>query len=788
MTLFSLTSPVEKTFRFSLLALAVTLGSQPVLAVAAAPVAVSLPAQPLAPALNALAQQAGVQLIVAPAAVANKSAPAVSGTMTLESALDRLLLGSGLIWQRQNDMITISPAAGDAGDTLTVTGRGGALGGSVPQQTSSATKTHTALLEVPQSVSVIGRQQMDRQNVQSVTEALRYVPGVKTETYGVDPKGYDWIYIRGFNALTTNDYRDGLRQLNNSYSYFRTEPYALERIDVVRGPSSTLFGLGDAGGIINRVSKLPTAQGVHEVEAQLGNFDRRQLQFDFSDKINGDSRYLYRLVGVARDSNTQFQYANGPKVKDYRLYLAPSFSWLPNEDTSLTLRADYLRDSSGGTISVLTQPDGKVTDTLLGDYSYNHFRNEQFTAGYEFSHQLTETVQLRQNLRVGQTDTILNNLLPGAIDFTSGQQSRNAIRFDEHMQTLNLDNQLQADFNTGAFSHTLLGGVDYSWLDGNAKRFSAAAPVLNVWQPQYGMAIADPTNAVNNNDQTTSQLGVYLQDQIHLTPAWLLTLGGRHDDISMRTQNNLTGNTSWLDKDAWTGRAGLTWLAGNGLAPYISYAESFTPNSGTNRDNQTFTPSKAHQYEAGIKYQPDADLLMTLAAFEITKTNVLTNELVNGVATGYQVASGEVRSRGVEWELQAQLSENLHALASYSFTDAEITRSNDGVQGNKQANVPKHMASAWLSYDFTRGVLDGLTLNGGTRYVGSMYGDNANTIPVKNFALVDAGASYRVNHHLTFGVNVQNLLDHHYVGTCDDATSCYPGQERTLIGSVKYNF
>ncbi|WP_455815041.1 TonB-dependent siderophore receptor [Pseudomonas graminis] len=789
MALFTFASTPGKSLKYSTIALAIALNTlSPYAAAASATVAVSLPSQPLSSALNALAQQAGVQLIVAPSAVANKTAPAVNGTMTLESALDRLLQGSGLHYSRQNDMVTVEPGDTLDGNTLTVTANSGQQGGNVPQQTSSATKTNSSLLEVPQSVSVISRQQMDRQNVQSVTEALRYVPGVKTETYGVDPKGYDWIYIRGFNALTTNDYRDGLRQLNNSYSYFRTEPYALDRIDVVRGPSSTLFGLGDAGGIINRVSKLPTAQGVHEVEVQLGNFDRRQLQFDFSDKINGDSRYLYRLVGVARDSNTQFQYANGPKVKDDRVYIAPSFTWLPNADTSLTLRADYLRDSSGGTIAVLTQPDGKVTDTLLGDYSFNHFRNEQFTVGYEFSHQLNDAIQLRQNVRFGQTDTILNNLLPGATDYTAGTQARNAVRFDEHMQAFNIDNQLQADFTTGSINHTLLTGIDYSWLDGNAKRFNQAAPTLNIFQPQYGVDIADPTTLVNNNNQTTSQLGVYAQDQIYLTPNWLLTVGGRHDDVSMRTQNNLTENTSWLDKDAWTGRAGLTWLVGNGLAPYISYAESFTPNSGTDSSNNTFTPSKAHQVEAGIKYQPDPDLLMTLAAFEITKTNVLTNELVNGLATGYQTASGEVRSRGIEWETQAQLTQNLHALASYSFTDTEITKSNDGVQGNQQANVPKHMASVWLSYDFTQGVLNGLTLNSGARYVGSMYGDNENTVAVKNFTLVDAGAAYKVNQHLTFGMNVQNLLNHHYVGTCDGTTSCYPGQERTLIGSVKYNF
>jgi len=586
--------------------LALGIGSPFALAHAAA-LQISLPAQPLIKSLNALSQQAGVQLIAAPDAVANKNAPALQGDMTLEAALGRLLGGSGLGYSIENGTVVVAPQPAGA-DTLTVTGQSSPYS-SVPHQPSSATKTDTPLLEVPQSVSVVTRERMDQQNVQSVTEALRYVPGVKTETYGVDPKGYDWIYIRGFNALTTNDYRDGLRQLNNSYSYFRTEPYALERIDIVRGPSSTLFGLGDAGGIVNRVSKLPSAQGVHDVELELGNFNRRQAQFDMSDKIDDDSHYLYRVIGVARDSDTQFQYRDGPDVEDNRVYLAPSFTWLPDADTSLTVRADYLRDTSGGTIAVLTKPGGKVTDTLLGDYNYNRFRQEQFTLGYELSHQFNDMFQFRQNVRYGQTDTILNNLLPGSVNFTTGTVSRNAIRFDEHMNAFNIDNQLQADFSTASVTHRLLTGLDYSRLDGNAKRFGAVAPSLDIYNPVYGLNIADPTYALNNNDQTTAQLGLYMQDQISLTPKWLLTLGGRHDDISMRTQNNLNDNTSWLDKSAWTGRAGLTYLADNGLAPYISYAESVVPNCGTESKNRTFDPSKAHQYEVGVKYQPDASML-----------------------------------------------------------------------------------------------------------------------------------------------------------------------------------
>lgn len=210
----------------------------PVQAVATLPV--SLPSQPLISSLNALAQLAGVQLIASPDAIAQKTAPALQGNMTLEGALSQLLSESGLGFSVENGIVVIAPLRA-VSDTLTVTGLSDPYA-SVPQQSSTATKTDTQLLEVPQSVSVVTRERMDRQNVQSVTEALRYVPGVKTETYGVDPKGYDWIYIRGFNALTTNDYRDGLRQLNNSYSYFRTEPYLATALNLARHITAALKG------------------------------------------------------------------------------------------------------------------------------------------------------------------------------------------------------------------------------------------------------------------------------------------------------------------------------------------------------------------------------------------------------------------------------------------------------------------------------------------------------------------------------------------------------------------
>ncbi|EPM91118.1 TonB-dependent siderophore receptor, partial [Pseudomonas syringae pv. actinidiae ICMP 18804] len=297
------------------------------------------------------------------------------------------------------------------------------------------------------------------------TDALRYVPGVKVEAYGLDPKGFDWLYLRGFNGQASSDYLNGLRQQNNSYAFFRSEPYSLDRIDVVRGPASSLFGQGDAGGIVNRVSKKPEANHVNEVQLTGGNHDRLQGQFDIGGVLSDDQHLLYRVVGLAREVDTQVDYADGHALKDNRLYIAPSLTWAPDEDTSLTLLSDFMRDSNGGSLFAYSTPNGHTTNTLMGDHSFNHLDQEQFSLGYEFRHRLDDTWEFRQNARYGQVDLIFQNLLPTAVDTNTGNVTRIADRFDQHMDTFNLDNQLQADFTTGPLSHTLLMGVDYTWQD-----------------------------------------------------------------------------------------------------------------------------------------------------------------------------------------------------------------------------------------------------------------------------------------------------------------------------------
>ncbi|WP_249674767.1 TonB-dependent siderophore receptor [Pseudomonas abieticivorans] len=733
----------------------------------------------------------------APGAAQGRRSTGLHGSYSVDSGLRQLLAGSSLqAVQLADGSYTLIPVVDGAVqlDLTSISGKtaepaGGPVQGYVATHSSAGTKTDTPLIETPQSISVITRQQMQAQGAQTVTDALRYVPGVKVEAYGLDPKGFDWLYIRGFNGQASSDYLNGLRQQNNSYAFFRSEPYSLERIDVVRGPASSLFGQGDAGGIVNRVSKKPEADHVNEVQLTGGNHDRLQGQFDIGGVLSDDQHLLYRVVGLARDANTQVDYADGHELKDDRLYLAPSLTWAPDEDTSLTVLTDFLRDRNGGSLFAYSTPSGHTTNILMGDHSFNHFSQDQYSLGYEFRHRLNDTWELRQNARYGQVDLIFQNLLPAAVDISSGNVTRIADRFDQHMDTFNLDNQLQADFSTGPLTHKLLLGVDYTWLDADVTRWRTLAPSLNLYDPQYGQNIIRPTAANSlssiDYDQTVQQVGGYLQDQIKFDDHWILTAGGRYDYVRNALDNHVGASSNQKD-NAFTGRLGLTYLTDFGLAPYVSYAESFTPNTGTDGNAKAFDPSMAHQWEVGVKYQPVDAILMTLAAYDLTKTNVLTNEIVGGVNTGFSVASGEQKSTGVEAEIKARLDQNWDVIASYTYTHAEITKSNRGDEGNRPANVPKHMASAWLNYTFHQNWLDGLSLGGGARYTGALYGDNDNTYHIDNYTLFDLGASYPINKNVSVSVNAQNLLDTEYVATCDDSYECYPGLRRTLLTSVKY--
>jgi iron complex outermembrane receptor protein len=750
-------------------------------------IAFAIPAQPLDQALGQLARQARLQLMAAPALLQGQQGRAVQGSLSANAAVAQLLQGTGLSGRIDGNTLVIerasSASSGTTLATVTVMAASpetatGPVNGYVARRSATATKTDTPLLEVPQSVSVIGREEMDARGVQDVMEAIRYSPGITVGIYGPDNRGWDLMLLRGFDT-SNSTYLDGLSQALFGINRFLTEPYALERVEVLRGPASMTFGQGDAAGVINRVSKQPTGERIREIEAQVGSFDRKQLAFDIGDRFGADSDWSYRLIGVALDSNDQDRYPDGHKLNRQRSYLAPSVRWQPNAATSLTLYANVLDNKSQEDPYYFSQ-NNVLTDVKMGDYSFSRMKQRQSAVGYNFETALDSSWTLRQNFRYSHVALTRRTVWVDEVDADAHSISRIARTWDDPVNQASLDTHVQGKLRTGEVAHTLLFGVDFSEQRGTARRFIGPAPALDLLAPVYGQHVDTPQDPLANYRQTTRQIGLYAQDQIKFADRWVLTLGGRQDHVRSVTDDHLNAAVTKQSDDAFSGRAGLTYLVGNGWAPYVGYTESFLPVSGADADNNPFKPMRGKQVEAGVKFQPEGSrTLVTAAVFDLRKTNVVTYDPVN--FEGRQI--GKQRSRGLELEAKAEIIPGLNALASYTWMDTKVLESADpGEAGKIPPLVPRQTASAWL--DYTLG--NGWGAGAGVRYIGRRANDEYNTSFERGVTLVDAALHYEQG-PWRLALNVSNLFDKDYKAICYHG-ECYRGNLRSATVTARYRF
>lgn len=779
-------------------------------------------AGPLGDALNRYASAAGVTVQMDTRLVEGRRSNSLNGNYTVAEGFAALLGNAGLraIEGAPNTYVlqpgaTAPASTGAAAQTLPVISVNalgdrenplGPVSGNVAKRSLTGTKTDTALKETPQTISVVTRDQMDSQGVESIAESLRYTPGVVTQ-YGNTDLRYDWLTVRGF---VPGRYLDGLRLPFGSrgYSQPRIEPYGLERVEVLKGPSSLLYGQGAPGGLVNMVSKRPTTDTVREVELQYGSHNRKQLALDLGGKLDDSGELSYRLVALTRRSDTAYDYVNEEKT-----YLAPSITWRPDSDTHLTVMAQYqkLNSQGGGGAPVLPAKGTLYTSsatpalplgTFAGEPNFDHYSNEQYFLGYEFEHRLNDTWTLRQNLRYGETmsDTKRVQLycLTTACNPTS--MGRYAWAFPEKSKLFTVDNQVQANFNTGPLKQTVLLGIDYSEERSryDESALSPLAGTFNVYAPVYGTYSGAIPPVATHIEQNREQLGAYLQDQIKLDK-WTLVTGGRYDwaDTTTRTVTSSANNNVKQHDGAFTGRLGLLYSFDNGITPYASYSTSFQPAVGTSRTLQAFQPTKGKQYETGVKYQPDgSNTMITLSAYELTQQNVSTPDPVN---TNFSVQTGEVRMRGIELEGKVRLLKGLDLIASYGYTDSKITKANNGAGGattlgNRLAFVPRNQASAWLDYTVQNEALAGLGLGVGARHIGENYGDNANVYHMPGVTLFDAALRFdfgKLNPQLKglkMALNASNILNKTYVAACLSAAGCYYGDGRNVYLTMKYGW
>jgi iron complex outermembrane receptor protein len=678
-------------------------------------------------------------------------------------------------------------------DTITITGErpDGPVKGYVATQSSTASKTGASILETPQSVSVIGREELTDRNVQSTTQAIQYTPGVFASTSAISQR-FDYFSLRGFDATLNGILLDGLRS-TTAQSYVRYQPYGMERIEVLRGPNGFLYGAGSPGGVVNLISKRPTEEVLREVGVQFGSHNRLQGQFDFSGPLNEDKTLLYRLIGVGRKSDTQFEY-----VPDDTGYIAPSFTWRPNADTSLTVLGSFSRDEFGpsrpfmpiyGTL--LPNPNGKIPwNTYLdGKGLDNHVT--QANIGYVFDHRFNNVWSVHSSSRYSYTDLFTQTLSGSSLAADMRTLNRTAYEFGITGKIFATDNNAKAEWDAGFVRGVSVFGV--SWRNTGEDYYLnyGKAASVDIYNPTYG-ATFSATTPYQKTYQSANEFGLYSAHTLTLADRIVLDLAARQDWVSVNTDNKLKATSAVQDDKAFTYRAGLSYLTDFGVVPYASYATSFAPVLGTNFYGETFKPTTGKQVEAGIKYQSNGfDGLFTIAWFHLVQDNVKTTDPNNSLNS---IQTGQVTSQGLELSAVANITPAFKVLASYTYNDLETTKTTvASALGKVPTGLPEHTASLWGDYTIENGPLAGFGFGAGVRYVGSTYADTANTIKVPDFALVDAAIRYDFGKlrpdlkGLRLAVNATNLFDKHYYSTCS-ATSCNEGFGRSVLATLSYRW
>lgn len=689
------------------------------------------------------------------------------------------------------------------------------------RQSATGTKTDTPIQKVPQSISVVTAEEMALHQPKSVKEALSYTPGVAVGTRGAS-NTYDYLIIRGFatDGQSQNNYLNGLKMQGNFYNDAVIDPYMLERAEIMRGPVSVLYGKSSPGGLLNMVSKRPTTEPLKEVQFKAGTDSLFQTGFDFSDALDDDGVYSYRLTGLARSANAQQKGS-----EEQRYAIAPAFTWRPDDKTNFTFLSYFQNEPETGYYGWLPKegtveplPNGKrlPTDFNEGAKNNTYSRNEKMI-GYSFDHEFNDTFTVRQNLRFAQNKVSQKSVYGYGMCsdplYTKDQEAlkaspclsipqsqwghtltRQYVIDNEKLENFSVDTQLQSKFATGSVGHTLLTGVDFMRMRNDIDSWfgyaGSVAPsdIYNLDRSDFDFGAHPNPSGPYRVLLKQKQTGLYVQDQAQWDKV-LVTLGGRYDWADQSSFNRDYGNKSERDDKEFTWRGGVNYLFDNGVTPYFSYSESFEPASQTDANGDLFAPSKGKQYEVGVKYVPeDRPIVVTGALYQLTKTN---NLMADPNGSLFSVEGGEIRARGVELEAKAALSASVNVVGSYTYTDAEYT-TDTTYKGNTPAQVPKHMASLWADYTFFDGPLSGLTLGTGGRYTGSSYGDPANSFKVGSYTVVDALVRYDLARVGMAGSNValhvNNLFDREYVASCFNTYGCFWGAERQVVATATFRF
>jgi len=649
-----------------------------------------------------------------------------------------------------------------------------------PSNTSVGTRTDTPLRDIPQSIQVVPQEVLRDQNVTRLEEALRNVPGVTTNVSSLYfAHGFN---LRGFTAGQSNFLRNGLRDRLGGNA-LATDFSNVERVEVLLGPASVLYGGAAPGGTINVVTRQPLPDPFYAVDATIGNYDFYRGAVDLSGPLNDFETVLYRLNASYLDRGSFVDF-----YEDQKFTISPTLSFEIGQRTLLTLEGQYTDTDytpyfgipAVGT--VLPNPNGRISRNRFPGDPEGRADRVFGRIGYRLEHQFSDDWSLQNAFQVGlmSDDTNERYFIPTGL--RPDNRTLEGINYASsgNWETYALSTDLIGEFSTGSIDHQLVIGLsldrfDYRYQD----RLGDAAPI-DLFDPVYGQP-GGPLNIESTFRNTIDSLGIYVQDIVSLTDNLQLLLGGRLDFSRQILQDEDQSD------DAFSPRLGIVYQPVEPISLYASYSRSFNPAFGVAFDRSQFQPERGTQYEIGVKADLSEQLSATLAFYDLTRSNVLTADTEPGVPPGFSIQTGEQRSRGVELAVQGEILPGWNIIAGYAYTDAQITQDNTLPEGNRLRNVPENAINLWTTYEIQSGDLQGLGIGLGLFFAGERQGDLGNTFQLPSYWRTDATIFYERD-RFRAALNFRNLFDVDYFESAESALRVYPGEPLTVQGTISWEF
>lgn len=720
-------------------------------------VEIDLPAGSLQASMNALGQQTGVDVFAPADLVRGKTVPAVSGSMAIEEAFERLFEGVGLVAVPQENGSFLIQAQ-SAGSRTSQSERPQRITPNVEEIVVLATKSGVPLYKTPQAVSVIDREQIEQLNAQSVEEVLRYTPGVQSEFGG--RRNTDFIIIRGF-AQIEFAFRDGLRLSSLDFPTAQ-EMWGLESINILKGPASVLYGQIAPGGLANYQSKLPTGESILDTQFVAGAYGLMSAAVDFGGNLDEAGVWQFRMPALYRQSDDPIDF-----VERRRFFAAPSLTWQLSDAMDLTLFTLFQDDEYDIPVSlpitgtIEPNANGRLPQfTFLGEPGLDQVEERQYRVGYIFNYRWESGLTFRQIARFHNTSELSGSLFATGFQPDGRTLDRGFSGSDLETDAFAIDNQLEGVFESGNLSHRVLVGVDYFNETYAADFLSGSVAPIDAYAPVYGASVTiDPDPFIYK--EKSLQAHPYLQYRLTVADKFV-AVGGI--GYGWTRSEAFAFGTEFNDEtvDAYVGNAALMYTTDTGLTVYGSYAQSFRPQLGISplEDGSRPDPSEGDQFEVGVKYAPPGGRFSaTLALYDLTLSDLL-RFVQPPTGNGFNVVDGDSRHKGIDFEFSADVSDSLNVRGGYSYIDAQITGSVTGRDGLRPSNVPEHSASVFATLDGAVAGLPRSSISLGTRYFGERRGQGvADRLP--SAFVVDLAARYDFGRY-EIGFNVNNLFDRRY--------------------------